>query len=251
MTTTARTNINGQTRETLSSELDRLDGILEGLDSALTGAVQEAVEQAVKQAVQAVLTEVLTNRPLQQELQRAAESAQPPDEPTGKQNMPNRIWQATTASWFLDWPAFCDSHEKTKCGAFRSAVDISSALYAITRTYSGVSDRKARADVDSLASQNQDYTGWRWMLPRFKSSRPDMLCKKAHRRFRRRAFLLTWQVFSLFKRDSLVVFRNRSAKIIHSRNRRDDYQTAMEIRHREEGRMTHENLPRLLRRKQR
>ena len=94
--TTARTNINGQTRKTLASQLDRLDGILDGLDSALTGAVQEAVEQAVKQAVQAVLTEVLTNRQLQQELQQAAESAQPPDEPRGKQSMTNRIWQATT-----------------------------------------------------------------------------------------------------------------------------------------------------------
>ena len=39
-------------------------------------------------------------------------------------------------------------------------------------------------------------------------------------------------------------------KSVHSRNRCDEDQTAMEIRHCEGGRMTHENLPRLLRRKQ-
>ena len=57
MTTAVRTNIDGQQRKTLASQLDRLDGILDGLDSALTGAVQEAVSMAVKQAVQAVLAE--------------------------------------------------------------------------------------------------------------------------------------------------------------------------------------------------
>lgn len=46
MTTTAttRTPSNGQPRQTLASQLDRLDGILDGLDAALAGAVQEAVE---------------------------------------------------------------------------------------------------------------------------------------------------------------------------------------------------------------
>ena len=83
MTTSARTNINGQPRKTLASQIDRLDGILDGLDAALAGAVQEAVEQAVKQAVQTVLTEVLTNRALQEQLQQAAQPAPPPEPPLG------------------------------------------------------------------------------------------------------------------------------------------------------------------------
>ena len=95
-TTTPRTTSNGQSRKTLASQLDRLDGILDGLDAALAGAVQEAVEQAVKQAVQAVLTEVLTNRELQEQLQQAAQLAPPPKESHGKPSMLNRLWQATT-----------------------------------------------------------------------------------------------------------------------------------------------------------
>jgi hypothetical protein len=34
--------------------------------------------------------------------------------------------------------------------------------------------RKTTSDADSVASQSQDCRGWRWMLPRFKSSRPDL-----------------------------------------------------------------------------
>ncbi len=96
MTTTMRTNIDGQQRKSLASQLDRLDGILDGLDSALAGAVQEAVSMAVKEAVQAVLTEVLTNRELQEQLQQAAQHAASPEKTHGKQSMANRLWQATT-----------------------------------------------------------------------------------------------------------------------------------------------------------
>jgi hypothetical protein len=95
MTTTARTNINGEQRKTLASQIDRLDGILDGLDAALAGAVQEAVEQAVKQAVQTVLIEVLTNRELQQQLQQAAQPV-PPEPSRGKKSTASRLWQATT-----------------------------------------------------------------------------------------------------------------------------------------------------------
>jgi hypothetical protein len=99
MTTTAttRTPSNGQPRQTLASQLDRLDDILDGLDAALAGAVQEAVEQAVKQAVQAVLTEVLTNRQLQEQLHQAAQPTPPPEESHGQHSLPPRLWQATTA----------------------------------------------------------------------------------------------------------------------------------------------------------
>ena len=98
MTTAVRTNIDGQQRKTLASQLDRLDGILDGLDSALAGAVQEAVSMAVKQAVQAVLSEVLTNRELQEQLQRAAKESSPPEPPRGKPSpsLLNRLWQVTT-----------------------------------------------------------------------------------------------------------------------------------------------------------
>ena len=96
MTTAVRTNLDGQPRKTLASQLDRLDGILDGLDSALAGAVQEAVCVAVKEAVQAVLTEVLTNRKLQEQLQQAAQHAPSRDEKHGKPSMASRLWQATT-----------------------------------------------------------------------------------------------------------------------------------------------------------
>jgi hypothetical protein len=95
MTTTTKTDTNGQPRKTLASQIDRLDGILDGLDAALAGAVQEAVEQAVKQAVQSVLTEILTNRELQQQLQQAAHPNPPPETPHDKKGPAARFWQAT------------------------------------------------------------------------------------------------------------------------------------------------------------
>jgi hypothetical protein len=95
-TTTARTDNNNQERKTLASQLDRLEGILDGLDRALAGAVQEAVEQAVKQAVQAVMIEVLTNRELQEHLQHAAQPTPTAEDRHGKKSLSNRLWQATT-----------------------------------------------------------------------------------------------------------------------------------------------------------
>jgi hypothetical protein len=82
--------MNGTTRKTLASQLDRLDSILdglsEGLSEAVASAVKEAVGQAVQEAVQAVLTEVLTNPLLREQLQRpAAAEAAPPDDPANKQ----------------------------------------------------------------------------------------------------------------------------------------------------------------------
>jgi hypothetical protein len=50
-------------RKSLSSQIDRLDGILDGLDAALSGAVADAVQavvgQVVKEAVEASIKEVL------------------------------------------------------------------------------------------------------------------------------------------------------------------------------------------------
>src|SRR5579871_737358 len=95
METATKTPSNGQTRKTLASQLDRLDGILNGLDAALTSSVADAVEQAVKQAVQAVLTEVITNRDLQEQLRQAVPPA-PEEERHDANDWRNRLWRATT-----------------------------------------------------------------------------------------------------------------------------------------------------------
>jgi hypothetical protein len=74
--------MNGPTRKTLASQLDRLDSILdglsEGLDQSVAQAVREAVGLAVQEAVQAVLTELLNNPALREQLQKAAPPAPPP-----------------------------------------------------------------------------------------------------------------------------------------------------------------------------
>ena len=60
---TSTPSMNG--RKSLASQIDRLDGILDGLAEGLYDAVamlvKEAVTTAVKESVQAVLTELLTN----------------------------------------------------------------------------------------------------------------------------------------------------------------------------------------------
>jgi hypothetical protein len=81
--------MNGPTRKTLASQIDRLDAILdglsEGLDQAVAQAVREAVGLAVQEAVQAVLAELLTNPALREQLQRPAEAeAAPPDDPANR-----------------------------------------------------------------------------------------------------------------------------------------------------------------------
>jgi hypothetical protein len=74
--------MNGPTRKTLASQIDRLDSILdglsEGLDQAVAQAVREAVGLAVQEAVQAVLAELLTNPALREQLQKAASPTPPP-----------------------------------------------------------------------------------------------------------------------------------------------------------------------------
>ena len=66
MTATMNPAANGRVpRKNLSSQLDRLDAILDGLDGALSGAITEAVKEAVStataEAVRATLVEVITN----------------------------------------------------------------------------------------------------------------------------------------------------------------------------------------------
>lgn len=59
--TTNRLNNGGPPRKSLSSQLDRLDGILDGLDKALQGAITESVSAAVTEAIRATLLEVVSN----------------------------------------------------------------------------------------------------------------------------------------------------------------------------------------------
>jgi hypothetical protein len=65
MTATMNTSTNGSPRKNLASQLDRLDGILdglaEGLNDAVAGAVKDAVAVAVQEAVRGILAEVLAN----------------------------------------------------------------------------------------------------------------------------------------------------------------------------------------------
>jgi hypothetical protein len=82
---------NGRTRKSLAEQIDRLDGILDGLadglQQAVATAVQEAVGVAVREAVQAVLTEVATNPDLLvrlgvQPTAQPTPDADEPEEPT-------------------------------------------------------------------------------------------------------------------------------------------------------------------------
>jgi hypothetical protein len=76
---TLTTNVsNGRARKTLAEQIDRLDGILDGLANGLNEAVatvvQESVGIAVREAVQAVLAELLTNPAVLARLQGSAAS---------------------------------------------------------------------------------------------------------------------------------------------------------------------------------
>jgi hypothetical protein len=112
---TTKTEDNGQVRRTLASQLDRLDGILDGLSDGLNQAVADAVRDAVgvavkevagaavREALQAVLTEVLTNPALLEHLQPTATPVPhtPPtplaDAPVGWPGLGERMAAARTA----------------------------------------------------------------------------------------------------------------------------------------------------------
>jgi hypothetical protein len=85
MTTTK--NGNGRTaRKSLADQIDRLDGILDGLSDALTesvaDAVKEVIGQAVTEAVQAAVTEVLSSPELLKASLARHEPPVPAPEPT-------------------------------------------------------------------------------------------------------------------------------------------------------------------------
>src|SRR5262245_21144940 len=86
-TTTSPAGVNGRSRKSLETHLDRFDSILDGLADALNesvaDAVKDAVGLAVREAVQAVVAELLTNPQVVAKLAEAHElSHEPPAELT-------------------------------------------------------------------------------------------------------------------------------------------------------------------------
>jgi hypothetical protein len=92
MSQTANGKAQQQQRKSLANEIDRLDGILDGLDEALAGSVETAVRdvvgQAVRETVEATVREVLSNPELiRAALSRHAPLATPAQQP---QQQPRR-----------------------------------------------------------------------------------------------------------------------------------------------------------------
>jgi hypothetical protein len=75
--TTNTNNVNRPGRQTLASQIDRLEGILAGLPESLGQTVAEAVQDAVGKAVELAVREVLTNPEILKALQTAAPTAEP------------------------------------------------------------------------------------------------------------------------------------------------------------------------------
>src|SRR5262245_32237682 len=104
------TTTNGQARQTLASQLDRLDSILDGLSDALHGAVasavEGAVERAVKQAVgeavretlQAVITEVVSNPDLVAAARTLLAPGSPADVPADPPEPPRSLFRRALTS---------------------------------------------------------------------------------------------------------------------------------------------------------
>jgi hypothetical protein len=76
MTTTNTTNSRPQ-RQTLASQIDRLEGILAGLPESLGQTVAEAVHDAVGKAVELAVREVLTNPDILRALRAAVPNPAP------------------------------------------------------------------------------------------------------------------------------------------------------------------------------
>jgi hypothetical protein len=98
---TVTTDTNNRVRKSLAEQIDRLDGILdglaEGLNEAIVAAVKEAAGAAVQEAVRAVLSELLANPEL---LHSIRDSLTPPVKAEAQATQPteNRgIGAATSA----------------------------------------------------------------------------------------------------------------------------------------------------------
>jgi hypothetical protein len=158
---TTKIESNGQVRRTLASQLDRLDGILDGLSDGLNQAVADAVSVAVKDAVsvavsvavkeaagvavrealQAVLTEVLTNPGLLEHLQPtmplvAHNAVNPPadvaaDPPADALAVPGRPGLGERMATARAWAGQKASAARTACR--RALGNLGSGLLALWR----------------------------------------------------------------------------------------------------------------------
>jgi hypothetical protein len=103
---TTTTTINGKQRRSLAEQIDRLDGILDGLADALNEsvatAVKDAVTLAVREAVQAVLTELLANPAVRELLQGGPPPADDPAAPPAGQPA-GSSWGRAVASRLGRW----------------------------------------------------------------------------------------------------------------------------------------------------
>jgi hypothetical protein len=102
---TTTTTINGKQRKSLAEQIDRLDGILDGLADALNesvaSAVKDAVTLAVREAVQAVLTELLANPAVRELLQGGPQPDAPAATPGGQPA--GNSWGRAVASRLGRW----------------------------------------------------------------------------------------------------------------------------------------------------
>ena len=97
-------NTNGRMhRKTLSTQIDRLDGILDGLSEALSEsvavAVKEAVSTVVREAVEAAVKEVLSSPDL---LKAALAQHTPPvvqAQPTAPKTKHRSLWESLKNGW--------------------------------------------------------------------------------------------------------------------------------------------------------
>lgn len=95
------TSSNGQMRKSLASQIDRLDGVLDGLadnlNEAVAAAVKEAVGLAVQEAIRGVLREILANPALIAKLQGAVLPAMAAGTTAPKPGLKERVGKVT--SW--------------------------------------------------------------------------------------------------------------------------------------------------------
>jgi hypothetical protein len=98
------TNTASRPRKNLADQIDRLDGILDGLSENLNDAVATAVQQAVTAGVQQAVVEVLTNPELQHLLHPSAPPnltpvhAPAPPESTGGGGLLSGLWRSVRST---------------------------------------------------------------------------------------------------------------------------------------------------------
>lgn len=147
-------SLSARQRKSLADQIDRLDGILDGLADALNGAVADAVKEAVgaavKEAVQAVLREVLTNPQLTRVVADAhrptAEPVEPKPVANGVAAAAKRVlsavtaagvWAVARAKWVVRSTARTAAAVVSKADTCvrdtRAAVSVVAALAGITR----------------------------------------------------------------------------------------------------------------------